>query len=235
MVREAVILSAGEGKRMRRDTEDPVFLDTPKPLLNVKGRPIITRNIEKLAEAGFRTTLVVNERDKGRFVEELSAYKLEYCTQQDKGTAGALFAAKDTIKDDSFLVLMGDDISDIDARKLIDLDQPAVFGFEVEDLSSYGALILGENGEVVDILEKQKSGRGLANTGIYIMPKAFFDVYNDIPVDEKSGERFLTHAIRLLREKGFRFKALKLGFWFGINTPGQLKEAEGLLDKMDKT
>ena len=51
---KAMILAAGEGRRMR-----PLTDTTPKPLLSVAGRPLIEHHIMRLREAGF-TELVVN-------------------------------------------------------------------------------------------------------------------------------------------------------------------------------
>ncbi len=235
MVREVVILAAGEGKRMRRNTSDHVLLTTPKPLLELNGKSIIERKIEKLIKSDFKIIIVVNNKDKGKFLEKLSKYNIVYCTQgDDKGTAAALFAARDYITDDFFLVLMGDDLYDMDWDGLKDDNTPTVFGFEVTDVSNYGVLITDKYGYVNEILEKQRSGVGVANTGSYIMPKAFFDIYKDIPVDKNSGEKFLTHAVKVLGERGFRFIERKLSFWFGINTPEQLREAETLIVKIKR-
>jgi NDP-sugar pyrophosphorylase family protein len=142
------------------------------------------------------------------------------------GTANALFCAKEFIKDDLFLVMMGDDITDYPVKALLDTDKPAVFGIEVADVTGYGVIATDEKGEVVDILEKQRSGAGLLNTGVYIMHRKFFDIYDEIPKDAKSGEYFLTHAPRILRSHGITFKAKKLDFWFGINTPDDLNRAK---------
>ncbi len=236
MVKEVVILAAGEGKRMKRNTTDPILLTTPKPLLEIKGKTIIARKIEKFLMAGFRVILVVSKNDKKIFMEKLEKYPVTYCVQSDeKGTAAALFAARNAVKDNFFLVVMGDDIYDLDLDHLKNENTPTVFGFEVPDVSNYGLLVTDNDGNVIDILEKKRSGRGMANTGSYIMPKEFFNVYYKIPIDEKSGERFLTHVVKIFRENGVKFKEEKINFWFGINTPEQLKEAEIILGKSEKT
>jgi NDP-sugar pyrophosphorylase family protein len=234
MVKEAVILAAGAGKRMKNGTSDQIILSTPKPLLKINGKPIISRKIEELIDAGFEVFVIVDRRDLKKFKRELDNYKVKFIIQgEERGTAAALFAAKGMIKSPFFLVMMGDDISNLNVRELLDDNQPAVFGFEIADVSGYGVLISNNLGEVTDIVEKQRNGKGLANTGIYVMPREFFDVYKEIPIDEKSGEKFLTYAVKLLREKGFKFKVKKISFWFGINTPEQLKEAESYIKTLN--
>lgn len=232
MVSEAVILAAGEGKRMKTGTNDYNLINTPKPLLEVGGKPIIAWKIEKLLSAGFRVILVINKTNREVFLEKLTDYPIEYCLQgEDTGTAAGLFAAKDAVKEHLFLVIMGDDLSILDIDEIKTSRTPTVFGFNVEDVSTYGFIVTNEKNEVTEIIEKQKTGKGLANTGIYVMPSEFFDIYPRIPKNEKNGEKYLTSAIKLLREKGIIFKIKTVSFWFGINTPQQLKEASDLLQE----
>ena len=228
MIKQAVILAAGKGSRMKKGATDPILLNTPKPLLQVNGVPIIERIIKKLVDNGIDVAVVVHPDNREKFEEKLSAYSshITYCLQEDRtGTASALYAAKDFVTEDLFLVFMGDDITDYDISNIKQLDKPYVFGYNIEDVTGYGALVLGEGDEVVDVIEKKLTGPGVVNTGVYIMPKQFFAIYKDIPVDEKSGEYFLPYAVKLLRDSGIKFYLMTVDFWFGINTPEQLLNA----------
>lgn len=226
MIKQAVILAAGRGRRMKEGQVDKPLLDTPKPLLEVRGTPIIERTLKKLAECGVRTAIVINQKDEKKFRDKLAKYDIEYCYQESPlGTANALYCARDFVKDELFLVLMGDDISNIDIENLIKIESPTVFGFEVEEVGEFGALLVDTNGLVTDILEKKVVGKGIANTGIYIMPKKFFCVYGQVPKDAFSGEYYLTHAIRILREANIPLHFKRLDYWKGINTPNDLKRA----------
>ena len=224
MISQAVILAGGRGKRMG--------METPKPLLEVNGMPIIERNIRKLAEQNVEIGVVVNPKEEKLFKQKLAEYEISYI-RQDKplGTAHALFCASKFVSESLFLVMMGDDITDYSIVELLSMGEPTVFGFEVNDVSNYGAVIADKNEIVEDIIEKQRSGKGIANTGVYIMPKSFFELYREIPVDEKSGEYFLTHFPRILREHGMGFRLRKLGYWLGINTQEELKRADEILRK----
>jgi bifunctional UDP-N-acetylglucosamine pyrophosphorylase/glucosamine-1-phosphate N-acetyltransferase len=234
MISEAVILAAGESKRMKKGTTDPKFLETPKPLLEINGKSLIAMKIDELLHAGFEVTVIVNKKDKELFMQKLKNYNINYAIQgDDKGTAAALYAAKDFIKDKLFLVLMGDDIFDLSLEEIKKCDYPTVFGYEVDDASNYGLIITNEKGEIEDILEKQVSGKGLVNSGIYVMPREFFDIYKDLKVEE-NGEKYLTGTIKALRRKNLKFKVKKLSFWFGVNTPENFKRAESILKKAGK-
>jgi len=222
MIREAVILAAGKGKRMEN-------IDTPKPLLPLKGKPIVEHWIQSFLSSGIENIiLVINPKDKEVFKLKLRQYNLTYCFQdQQLGTGHALFCAKDCIKDDLFLVAMGDDKIVHDLKKLM-IGKPIVCGYEVEDVSSFGCIKM-INGKFDHIAEKTEKGKGLANAGVYVMPKDFFKIYPQIPIDEKSGEYFLTHAPKILKDElNHEFEVVKLNFWVGINTPSDLNTSNKL-------
>ncbi|MEK9921140.1 MAG: sugar phosphate nucleotidyltransferase, partial [Luminiphilus sp.] len=61
---KAMILAAGEGRRMR-----PLTDETPKPLLQVRGKPLIEHHIERLRDAGV-TDVVVNAAHLGEQIED---------------------------------------------------------------------------------------------------------------------------------------------------------------------
>lgn len=221
MIEQAVILAAGKGKRMEKDL--------PKPLLPLKGKPIIEHWIQSFLEAGVKDIIVViNPRDEKEFKTKLKKYNINYCFQDEPlGTAHALFCAKDFIKDDLFFVVMGDDKIVYDLKKLM-VGKPIICGYEVDDVSRFGCIKM-QNGKFDQIVEKKEHGRGLANAGVYVMPKDFFKIYQKIPKDERSGEYFLTHAPKILKdEMNYRFEVVKLDFWFGINTPSELDSANRL-------
>ena len=60
------------------------------------------------------------------------------------------------------------------------------------------------------------------------MPKKFYDIYDEIPRDEKTGEYYLTHIVKLFYEKQIPFKVKMIDNWIGINTPNDLKIANEL-------
>jgi len=221
MIRQAVILAAGKGNRMK--------ISGPKPLLLLHGKPIIEHWIQSFLDSGIKDIIVViNPNDEKKFKSKLKKYNLTYCFQDEPlGTAHALYCAKDFIKDDLFFVVMGDDKIVHDLKKLM-IDKPVICGYEVEDVSKFGCIKM-KDGKFDQITEKIEHGRGLANAGVYVMPKDFFKIYRKIPKDEKSGEYFLTHAPKILKdEMNYQFEVVKLNFWVGINTPSDLNIANHL-------
>jgi NDP-sugar pyrophosphorylase family protein len=51
---KAVLLAAGRGTRMRELTAD-----LPKPMIEVRGKPVVQRTVEGLREAGVREFLII--------------------------------------------------------------------------------------------------------------------------------------------------------------------------------
>lgn len=116
----AMILAAGRGERMR-----PLTDSTPKPLLDVAGRPLIEWHLTKLAAAGFRQ-IVINVSWLAARIEETLGdgsrwnveirYSREPCPPLETG--GGIFRALDLLGDEPFLVINGDVFTDADPGAL---------------------------------------------------------------------------------------------------------------------
>lgn len=111
----AMILAAGRGARMR-----PLTDHTPKPLLEVGGKPLIVWHIERLAQAGI-TELVINNAYLGQQIEDRLGdgtqwhVHIQYSAEQTAlETAGGIAKALPLLGDESFLVVNGDVFTDID-------------------------------------------------------------------------------------------------------------------------
>jgi NDP-sugar pyrophosphorylase family protein len=225
MIKQAVILAAGNGKRMAQNSSDEKLKTIPKPLLEVNEMPMIEKKIKTLSENGVAVAVVINPVRESIFGEKLKAYEIKYCYQPNAiGTANALYSAKDFVRDDLFIVMVGDDVVEYDIKSALQEDGPVVFGFDVDDLTGYGALVVNRRGEVENILEKQKSGRGVVNTGVYVMPREFFDHYSEVSA-LAVGEDRLTDVPKILSGYGIKFRLRKLDSWYGVNTPTDLTNA----------
>ncbi|BES73427.1 N-acetylmuramate alpha-1-phosphate uridylyltransferase [Marinobacter nanhaiticus D15-8W] len=118
---KAMILAAGKGERMR-----PLTLETPKPLLEAGGKPLIVHQIEKLARAGFRD-LVVNPSWLGDKLQSALGdgrrygVNISYSPEPEAlETAGGIRQALPMLVDggDWFLVVNGDIWTDFDFARL---------------------------------------------------------------------------------------------------------------------
>ena len=107
---KAMILAAGRGERMR-----PLTDKQPKPLLKVKGKPLIQYHIEALARADI-TQIVINHAWLGFQIEEALGdganlgVHIVYSAEGDNvlETGGGIFKALPLLGEDPFIVVNGD-------------------------------------------------------------------------------------------------------------------------------
>jgi len=237
MALKAIILSAGEGTRMR-----PLTLTKPKTMLPVAGKPIIQYNIEALRDSGVTDILlIVNYKEsmvKDYFEDgDEFGVKISYKTQKELlGTANAIEYGKDFV-DDTFIVLNGDIILDSNLITNIlneylnyKVDTLMVLK-EVENPSHFGVVEI-ENNIVKTIVEKPKleeAPSNLVNTGIYIFNK---DIFDKIAKTTKSqrGEYEITDSLAMQINEGRIVIGVKTDKeWIDVGRPWELIEINEIL------
>ena len=118
--RTAMILAAGRGERMR-----PLTDVLPKPLLLVRGKPLIERHVEALAAAGMQR-IVINLAWLGHLIREHlgdgSRYGVPILYSEEAPraleTAGGIFRALPLLGPEPFLVVNGDVFTDFPFTRL---------------------------------------------------------------------------------------------------------------------
>ncbi len=111
---KAMILAAGRGERMR-----PLTDHTPKPLLQVAGKPLIAWHIERLAKAGF-VDIVINHAHLGAQIEatlgtgQSFGVRIHYSAETPPAleTAGGIAKALPYLGETPFAVINGDIFTD---------------------------------------------------------------------------------------------------------------------------
>ena len=184
-MKQAVILAAGEGQRLR-----PFTVTKPKVMLSIAGKPILQYVVEALAQNGIRNiVLVVGYRREQVFDYMGSGEKfgvdITYITQERQlGTAHALAQAK-AVTESEFLVLSGDNLIEADAvAQFVAVKPEAMLVKRVDNPARYGVVTI-ENGMVKDIVEKPEEAKSnVVNTGIYAFTTeifSFIEAQLDIP------------------------------------------------------
>jgi len=184
-MKQAVILAAGEGQRLR-----PFTLTKPKVMLSIADKPILQYVVESLAQNGIRRIVIVVGYRREQVFDYIGAGEqfgvdIVYITQEKQlGTAHALAQVKDAVEDE-FLVLPGDNLIEADTiAQFVAMKPNAVLVKKVDDTVRYGVVIT-EKGVVKDIVEKPKEAKGnIVNTGIYAVSREIFDFIGaelDIP------------------------------------------------------
>jgi dTDP-glucose pyrophosphorylase len=229
---KAVLLAAGRGTRMRELTAD-----LPKPMIQVRGKPVLLYIIEGLQSAGIKQFLIVIGY-RGDVVKEYFGdgtcfgLRIQYATQlvQD-GTGRVVDLAKDFVCQGPFVLSYGDILVDpTNYRRLVELadDVAAIISVKRnEDVSKGGAVFLNESFELVDLREKPKAGEPTSpwyNAGIYAFRPNIFEFVAKLRPSPR-GEYELTDAIRELALSGHKVKALELtGDWADVRDPEILAE-----------
>ncbi|MGD1118299.1 MAG: bifunctional sugar-1-phosphate nucleotidylyltransferase/acetyltransferase [Dehalococcoidales bacterium] len=212
-MKQAVILAAGEGQRLR-----PFTVTRPKAMISIADKPILQFIIDSLARNGIRDIIFVVGYRKEQVYDYMGSgekfgVKITYVTQETQlGTAHALSHAKDLVGKE-FLVLPGDNL--IEAPTLadfVDTQPQAILVKRVKSPSTYG-VVNAEGGEVKQIVEKPKeAGTNLVNTGIYAFTKDVFK-YTEAVLD-------IPDALNNMIKDGYTFKAQETdATWLDIAYP----------------
>ncbi|MBT9163141.1 MAG: Bifunctional protein GlmU [Chloroflexi bacterium] len=231
---KAVILAAGEGKRMH-----PLTYTRPKVMVPLAGRPILEHLVLETKEASIRDFIfVVGYRDEAirdHFGHgERWGVNIDYVTQRKQlGTADALRTLSGLI-DGSFLLANGDAIiSRADMRQIIGRDVNTIGLVELENTTDMGVVEVA-GGKVIQIHEKvEHPPTKLVNAGIYLLTPEIFPA---ISATHKSsrGEYELTDSLQLLIEWGIPLSYEMIASWINISYPWDLLRAnEELLTNIE--
>ncbi len=198
---QAVILAAGEGKRVR-----PLTRSRPKALIPVANRPIIEYVIEALLKNGIRDIVVVVGYRKEQVIRSLNEVGVPITVvvqNKQLGTAHALNCAKSHITGD-FLLLPGDNYIDpLSVGRIKDIKNSMLVK-EHPSPSNFGVVLL-KDGFVNRIIEKpEHSPSFMVSTGIFSLTKDFFSYIsgNDI-----------TDAISSMLASGEQLRAIVADDW----------------------
>jgi UDP-N-acetylglucosamine diphosphorylase / glucose-1-phosphate thymidylyltransferase / UDP-N-acetylgalactosamine diphosphorylase / glucosamine-1-phosphate N-acetyltransferase / galactosamine-1-phosphate N-acetyltransferase len=226
----AVVLAAGRGTRMRELTND-----VPKPMIEVRGKPVLQHIVQGLRDAGVRRFLII----VGYHAETVRNFfgdgrrhnvAIEYATQtvQD-GTGRVVNLARDFTGGSPFVLSYGDIlISLVNYKRIVDFPNDVEAVITVtrgEDVSKGGAVFVNEQMELIDLREKPKPGEPTSpwyNAGLYAFRPSIFEFIAKLKPSPR-GEYELTDAIRDLAHAGKKVRALELtGEWADVRDPETL-------------
>ncbi|HUU76685.1 MAG TPA: bifunctional sugar-1-phosphate nucleotidylyltransferase/acetyltransferase [Methanoregulaceae archaeon] len=198
---QAVILAAGEGKRIR-----PLTRGRPKALIPVANRPIIDYPIQALLDCGIRNIVVVVGYRKEQVIRYLNTLDVPVdvvVQEKQLGTAHALKCAEDVLEDE-FLVLPGDNYIDSPSLRKV-AEQPNSMLVKTHPYPSNFGVVVIKEGYVESIVEKPEHAPSFTiSTGILSLTKEFFKYArgNDI-----------TDAITEMLYAGIRIRPIMAGNW----------------------
>ena len=181
----AVVLVGGFGTRLR-----PLTLTTPKQMLPVGHRPMIEWVVGHLADHGVDEAVLSLGYKPDAFIEaypddRCAGVHLTYAVEPEPlDTAGAIrFAALDAGIDDTFIVVNGDVLTDLDIDALVRFHRASgaegtIHLTPVEDPSLFGVVPTDDDGRVVAFVEKpprDEAPTNRINAGTYVLEPSVLD------------------------------------------------------------
>lgn len=181
--KKAMVLAAGLGTRLR-----PLTDLISKPMAPIVNRPVMEHIIKLLVKHGFKD-IVCNlhyfpDEIKNHFGDGSKwGVNIVYSFEEELlGTAGGVKKVEDFFQGQTFLVISGDALTDIDLSDAYDFHKEkkgiaTLVLTEVEDTTQFGVVILDENKRIKGFQEKPLSGEvrsNLANSGIYFFEPDIF-------------------------------------------------------------
>jgi mannose-1-phosphate guanylyltransferase len=232
----AVVLVGGHGTRLR-----PLTLDTPKQMLPIVGRPMIEHVVGHLASHGITEVVLSLGFLPDAFTDaypdgRCAGLPLHYAVEPEPlDTAGAIgFAATHAGIHDTFLVLNGDVLTDLDVTGLIATHrrtgaEGTIALTPVEDPSRYGVVPTDDDGRVLGFIEKPAPGdlpTNRINAGTYVLEPSVLGRID--PGRRVSVERDVFPA---MAAEGTLYAVASDAYWIDTGTPETYLQAN--LDLLD--
>lgn len=221
---DAILLAAGLGTRLRPHTET-----TPKPLLPVRGRPILDWSLGALPPEVDRVIVVIYY-----LAEQVEAYlqtqrhfaKWETVYQEKpRGTGDAARSCQERIRSERFFVLNGDDLYGAADLAALAACPAGLLVHPVDEPERFGIAFLKADGTLEKLVEKPKlTGTRLANTGAYLFPKHVFEIELK---ESARGEYEITDYVTALAGRE-PVHAVRTNFWLPIGTIEAWQNAQKL-------
>jgi mannose-1-phosphate guanylyltransferase/phosphomannomutase len=229
-------MAGGEGTRLR-----PLTSNQPKPMVPIVGKPCMEHILELLKQHGFQDVIVtvafLPQAIRSYFGGgEALGIEVGYSVEESPlGTAGSVRLAAGRL-DDTFLVISGDALCDLDLTKLVEFHREkqasVTIGLKsVDNPLEFGIVVTDDDGRVERFLEKPSWGQVFSdtiNTGIYILePEVLRHIPTDRPYD------FSKELFPLLLEMGRPLYGYVMdGYWQDIGNLDQYRQAN--FDALDE-
>jgi glucose-1-phosphate thymidylyltransferase len=217
---KALVLSGGKGTRLR-----PLTFTLAKQLIPVANRPILGFVLDQVAETGIVDVGLIIAPETGSYVKEYVGdgsewgFKVTYIPQEPLGLAHAIKTARGFLKEESFVMCLGDNLQGLGIVSLVKrFEREKLDGLillkEVEDPTKYGIAVLEKGGKIMRLVEKPKEPpSNLAIVGTYVLSNSIHQAAQRIKPSWR-GELEITDALQEMINMGFKVKAGILNTWW---------------------
>ena len=221
---KGIILAAGDGGRLR-----PFSLDTPKVLLEIGGVPLIQYPLDALRSAGISEIAVVVGHQAEKVLDALTEMHpyltFIYNELYDGGNAISLHAAGSFVRDDPFVVCMGDHpigpeiirrlLSHTEDGCVLCVDPEASHPSQVSDATR----VLVDAGGTIAAIGKRLEVWNAVDTGVFKMTADVFPAIEHL-MDKQGANVSITDVVRTMSERGQPFAGCDVRgmFWADVDT-----------------
>jgi dTDP-glucose pyrophosphorylase len=229
MVERAVLLAAGRGTRMGSITQE-----IPKPLLPVRGKPLIELITDRLAEAGIRRFLIVIGFQGDLIERHFSKWHLpvEFRVQNPvDGTGSAAALAREFVGNEPFLLSFGDCLCEaaeyVRIRSILSEHPTTAAVLAAKDIEDpwQGAAIYEEAGRITRIIEKPPKGTSRTrwgSAGFYGFRPVIFEYLAKLMPSVRN-EYEITSAFEMMLADGLELRISPVeGAWRDVGRPEDL-------------
>lgn len=221
---KSIVLVGGKGTRLR-----PLTYETPKQMLPLVGVPMIESLFETLARHGVTDAILALGYLPDSFIEAypsnvIKGINVTYAVELEPlDTSGAIrFAAQNADIDETFLVVNGDVLTDLNITKLLAFHRESgaeatIALHAVDDPSRYGVVPTTPEGRVLAFVEKppiEEAPTNLINAGTYVFEPSVLE--RIAPTGRVSVER---DTFPILAASGTLFAMPDEAYWLDTGTP----------------
>jgi len=219
---KAMVLAAGLGTRLR-----PLTYELPKPMVPVLDRPVMAHIVDLLDRHGYEDVIAnlhwFPETIRGYFGDRL-AYRHE---PELLGTAGGVRNCADFLDGDTFLIISGDALTDIDLGAFVARHKAAggigtLAVKRVADTREFGVVLHDADGRITGFQEKPEPAEALSdlgNCGIYLFEPEIFDYFPERPFVDWANDVF---PALLAHDVPFHIHAIE-DYWNDVGSLDELK------------
>ena len=212
---KAIILAGGRGKRLR-----PITDKIPKPLIPINNKPLIERTIKYLKKYGV-TEIIISTGYKSNLIEKFLRQKKNFgcdiifsIEKTPLGTGGAVKKALKYVEENSFLVLNGDIVTNINLKKIMKKENTIAAN---ELKTKFGTMDI-KGSKILKFNEKKDVTNVWMNPGIYHLST---EIHKIIP---KKGSLEGIVFPKMVKNKKLNTIKFKNALWFSIDSHKDIEE-----------
>ena len=241
---KGIILAGGTGSRLF-----PITIPICKQLLPVYDKPMIYYPMSTLMLAGIREILIISTPNDINSFKKLFGdgnnlgLKISYAVQEKpNGLAQAFIIGEEFIADDNVMLVLGDNIfyghgfTGILKDSIKNNLGATIFGYYVNDPTSYGVVEFNKNGKVLSIEEKpQKPKSNYAVPGLYIYNNKVIEIAKKIKPSKRNELEITSVNEEYLKQSMLQVKLFGRGMaWLDTGTYDNLIEASNFVEAIQK-